>query len=798
MARFPQRAITYAPDIDLNRADCRLTARRGPDILSAMTKKSDQRDLFDAAPARSDGAGESETDPLLFGEGRTAGIVAVEPAPDGGMLLYLADGDTRRTQRVPFSPWLLCGDDYTQAADGARDVSPLNGKGRLNRLVTFDSWAAYQKAHKALAKAANTTASAPTAPFYGITDPVQQYLMQSGETLFKDMTFEEVRRLQVDIECLTTPGYDFCNADREGDAIIAIALADSTGWQAVLASPAMPEAEILAAFVQLVQERNPDVIEGHNLFNFDLPYIQTRAKRHGVRLKLGRDGSRPVTRASRFGVAERTISYTRFEIHGRHVVDTLFLAQAYDVSHRALESYGLKAVAVHFGVAAPERTYIEGAQISEIFHTDPERLLRYVADDVIETRAISDTLSRSSFAQCRMLPFNYQNVTVRGNATKIDALLIRAALAAGRAVPLPDMERAFEGGYTDMFESGVVTDVHHCDVRSLYPSLMLAHKLGPASDEDGVFLNLLARLRDMRLAAKRRMQETTAPADRHHWDALQAAFKILINSFYGYLGFRQGHYSDFGTAAQIAAEGRELLRNMIDWLRRHGARPIEIDTDGIYYVPPDDVLKDGKARDAFRQAFADSLPDGIEIEFDGEYVAMYSYKMKNYALLDANGELVIKGAALKSRGLEPFQRDFLRDLIRAKLEQRPGAIKELRAQVETAIRERQWDIRRFGKTETLNESPESYRAKLESDKGARRSAVYELALKSERRYRAGDPLTYYVTGHKKQVPVVENAKLIADWDPNDRDENVPYYLAKLDALAERFGESETVTQGELF
>ena len=762
-----------------------------------MTVNSNQRDLFDAASARK-GADTAEHDPLLFGVGQTTGIVAVEPAPDGGMLLYRADGDTRRTQRAPFTPWLLCGDDYAAAVEGARDVQPLQGKGRLNRLVTFDSWDACQKAHKVLAKAANTTASAPTAPFFCVTDPVQQYLMQSGETLFKDMTFEQVRRMQVDIECLTTPGYDFCNADREGDAIIAIALADSTGWQTVLAAPAMAEAEILDAFVKLVRERDPDVLEGHNLFNFDLPYIQTRAKRHRVSLALGRDGSTATTRASRFGVAERTISYTRFALHGRHVVDTMFLAQAYDISHRALESYGLKAVAVHFGVAAPERTYIAGSQISEVFRTDPERLLRYVADDVIETRAIGDTLSRSSFAQCRMLPFDYQNVTVRGNATKIDALLIRAALAAGRAVPLPDMERAFEGGYTDMFESGVVTDVHHCDVRSLYPSLMLTHKLGPASDEDGVFLKLLARLRDMRLAAKRRMQTASEPTDRHHWDALQAAFKILINSFYGYLGFRQGHYSDFAAAARIAAEGRELLRSMIDWLRRHGARPIEIDTDGIYFVPPDDVLKDEKARRAFRQAFADSLPDGIDIEFDGDYVAMYSYKMKNYALLDANGEMIIKGAALKSRGLEPFQRDFLRDLIRAKLEQRPGAIKALREQYETAIRERQWDIRRFGKTETLNESPESYRAKRESDKSARRSAVYELALQSERRYRAGDPLTYYVTGHKKQVSVVENAKLIADWDPDNRDENVPYYLAKLESLAERFGETETVTQGELF
>ena len=43
----------------------------------------------------------------------------------------------------------------------------------------------------------------------------------------------------------------------------------------------------------------------------------------------------------------------------------------------------------------------------------------------------------------------------------------------------------------------------------------------------------------------------------------------------------------------------------------------------------------------FREEFQKSLPEGIDIEFDGEYVSMYSYKMKNYALLDADGEMVI-------------------------------------------------------------------------------------------------------------------------------------------------------------
>ena len=36
------------------------------------------------------------------------------------------------------------------------------------------------------------------------------------------------------------------------------------------------------------------------------------------------------------------------------------------------------------------------------------------------------------------------------------------------------------------------------------------------------------------------------------------------------------------------------------------------------------------------------------------------------------------------------------------------------------------------------------------------------------------------------MSVHSSAKLVAEWDPNKRDENVTYYLAKLDALIGKF------------
>lgn len=732
-------------------------------------------------------------DPQLFGASDVGHLLAVELKESSGsdkIFLYSREGDKTSLSHDEFKPFILAAAEVARGCPEPVDISELHGSGRLNVKMVFQKWKDCLKAKTWLASTTGFSPSAPNAPYLFINDPVQQYMMYTGKTLFKGMSFESLSRMQVDIECTTTDGYEFCNAEREGDGIIAIAFADQSGWTEVLSVMDMNEKAMLERFVSIVRERNPDIIEGHNIFNFDLPYIQERARRHGVKLALGRDGSVPKTRPGRFSAGERTIAYKRFDIFGRHVVDTLFMVHIYDVSHRSLSGFGLKEVAVHFGLAAQERTYINGADIASEFRKNPRRVLKYVTDDVVETRALSTLLSRSNFIQAQILPYSYQNVCVRGNATKIDALMIREYMRKAHALPLPELAREFAGGYTDMFKEGVIMNVHHCDVRSLYPSLMLSRKIGPESDELGIFLGLLDSLRSLRFVAKNKMLECTDEMSRNYYDASQSVFKILINSFYGYLGFAQGHFNDFSAAERITEQGRQLLADMIDWLKKLGATPVEIDTDGIYFVPPDFEGHETGATDedieSFRKSFAKSLPDGIDVEFDGEYKSMYSYKMKNYALLANSGEVIIKGAALKSRGLEPFQREFLESIIKFKLTGESDKISALKNEYEKAIVARKWPIAQLAKTETLQDAPKTYEAKRAKGQGSRR-AVYELALRSDRDYRAGDQVSYYVTGEKKSVAVHENSKLVSEWDPLNRDENTAYYLAKMDALNEKFG-----------
>jgi DNA polymerase elongation subunit (family B) len=609
------------------------------------------------------------------------------------------------------------------------------------------------------------------------------------------MRFEDLRRLQIDIETAVSDGFEFSSPER--DAISAIALSESSGWEEIFViEPGSLESEraALEEFTAIVQTRDPDVIEGHNLFKFDLPFLVARARKLKVRLAWGREGSALSSRPSRLQIAEKMIQYPKFTARGRHIVDTWVLAQYYDVSSRELENFGLKSIARHFAVSEKDRVPLEGRAIHRAYLEDPEAFRTHALQDVRETRSLAAILSRSYFIQAQIFPYNYQDVIIRGNATKINALFLREYLRCGHSIPELPEARPFEGGYTDIFLTGVIEDVWHCDVTSLYPSVMLTFGYLPKNDALGVFAGMLRDLRAFRIEAKNALRAADDPLERGTLDALQGTFKILLNSFYGYLGFAQGHFADFDAAESVTAKGRTILRQMVDWLGARGARVIEIDTDGIYFRPPD-----GVAVEELRKGLAAELPPGIEVEFDKRYPAMFSYKAKNYALLDDSGAVVIKGGALKSRGMEPYLRDYLEEFLRLLLKGELERAAALRGELTLRIRRRELSIENLAKTEALQDSPASYRKKITAS-SRNRSAAFELAIKSGRNYQAGDQVTYYVTGASKKVTAYENARLTSEWNPEARDENIEYYVSKLDELATKFEEyaSKRPVQSDLF
>jgi DNA polymerase elongation subunit (family B) len=704
-----------------------------------------------------------EENTLLFGSDPTPRIVAIELGETGTVKVYRREKDgTLATDIEPFHPFVWCDSDV---ADLNIDAEKLAGDLRYGWRISVNSWKELIALRNGLKNAGRS--------FFALSDPVQHYLTHTGRTLFKGLAFEELRRLQLEVLSLD-------------DHLMSVALSDNSGWEElIVVNPSNIEESERAALKRLtavIKERDPDVIEGHNLFRFDLPLLVARARKAKTKLDWGRSGGFLRSRPSRLQIAEKTIDYPKFGVDGRHFVDAFLLAQFYDVGMRSLTGFERIDVAQHFGLCdSLDISGLAGKELEREYRANSERFRKRASCAVRETRAVADLLSPSYFIQAQIFPYNYQDVIVRGNATRINALFLREYYRQRHSIPEMPMVRDFEGGYTAIFFTGVARNVWHCDIASLYPSIMLQFDCWPATDQLQIFRHLLTDLRTFRLEAKASMRAAKDRAQQQYFHALQNTFKILINSFYGYLGFAQGHFADFDAAARVTQIGRELLQKMIDWLAARGAQVIEVDTDGIYFVPPANAKSD-----ELRDALAKELPPGIDVEFDEQFDAMFSYKAKNYALLTHDGDVVIKGGALKSRGLEKFQRVFLEEMIKLLMEGKPEAIPQLRDEFEKKIRDREWPVEMLMKTDTLQDSLDKYRAKIGAG-GRNRAAAYELALASDRVYKPGEQISYYIKATPKKVAAYEAAKLATDFDPENRDENVDYYVAKLDELVKKFG-----------
>ena len=530
------------------------------------------------------------SDAVLFGHDPTPRLVALHPLRQGNgcdqscMRVYQrsAPDGALTAQDVPYYPFLFLTD--LRALRGFPRqrfrCQTLQGRHAYRQLVVFDTWSAYHDAVRHLQ-------AQPGAGVYRIANPAQQYLMQSGRTLFKDLAFDDLHRMQLDIEVVSKPG-TFPHAQRPEDRIVIVALSDNRGWHDVIDARGLSEKDMLERLVRTIRERDPDVIEGHNIYAFDLAYITARCARHGVVFAVGRDGSVPRQFGAAMRFAERSVDLPGMDIAGRHVIDTYLQVMAFDVFKRDLPGYGLKAAARYFGLQADDRTYVKGEDISQVWHSDPERLIQYARHDVVETERLARLLSGSAFYLTRMVPMPYGQVARTGPAAKIEALMVRAYLRQKHALPTGGSGggQHMRGGYVDIFATGVVGPIVYADVESLYPSIMLNYDVTPETDDLGLFQVLLRRLTDLRLDAKQRMQAATRREEAGALDAQQSSYKILINSFYGQLGFSVALFSDYAAADRVARIGQEIIRQVLGAIRADGGRVVEVDTDGVLFVPP--------------------------------------------------------------------------------------------------------------------------------------------------------------------------------------------------------------------
>ena len=699
-------------------------------------------------------------DEWLWGWDPTPGIVSVWAESDGRAYVWRRIPETGELvfERERFRPWLLLNrlDDLEHlgarlAPEGTPSAEvgyrELGGHGSLRYQV-------FAKDMHTLTTAVLHGASERHGERVGhIRDmggetvfslpPEEQYLVSTGRTYFRDLAFDQLRRLQFDLE--TTGLF------AEHDRMFMVAVRFPDGSNEVLEAEGggdAAEANLIRRLVEVISTTDPDVIENHNLHGFDIPFLDRRARKLGVPLSLGRVASRGLRqRAAMRGVkSEDGERRVRFIAPGRELIDTMDAVRRYDFGTRELPSYGLKAVARHLGLAGPERELIRGDLIHATYRTDPARVRRYATADVDEVAGISRMLGGPAFALARMAPRRYERLADAGAATGvIDPLLVRAYLRAGMALPAHEEGdgTVHTGAALHLFAVGVAHRVVKADVASLYPSLMRAYRIGPARDHLGAMLALVDRLVEQRLAAKALGRAAPAgSAERHMHESMSSAMKLVVNSAYGYLAAGGGltRFADVHAANEVTRRGRETLELMCRELAARGVTLLEADTDGVYFAVPESWTEEDERRVVAE--VADLLPPLVQLEFDGRYAAMLSHEPKNYALLGYDGTLVLRGVAFRSSRAEPFGERFLRRAIELLLVDDVPGVRDVYLATRDAIIKRELPTHDVSSRVRLTKSPAEY---MET-RTERRELTYEALLATGRtHWSVGDRIRIYRT-----------------------------------------------------
>ena len=742
----------------------------------------------------------------LWGWDPTPGIVSVWAESSGRALVWRRDTQSGGLfqEEARFRPWLLLATLADLRHLGARlepesesrdprgvSYEELQGPGALRYLVRAADGralasAVLQGARQRLGRPVSHLRELGPSEVL-VLPPEEQYLVSSGRTYFKDLAFDQVARLQFDLE---TTGLD---PDRS--RIFLVALRDPAGNTEILevrsdGDPA--EGELLEQLFARIRALDPDVIENHNLHGFDVPFLVRRAERLGVPILLGRTGTpglslRAAARGASFGrgSAQPTdkLRRSRYTMPGREMIDSLDAVRRHDFSARDLPGHGLKAVARHLGLATAEREYLAGARVHQTFLSDPARVRRYATDDVVEAAGLARLLGGAAFALAKMAPRRYERLADAGAATGVlDPLLVRAYLRAGEALPAhqPGDDTPHSGAALHLFACGVAERIVKADVASLYPSLMRQYRIGPERDRLGALLALVDQLVEQRLAAKARARVAErGSAERFTQEALSAAMKLVVNSAYGYLGaVGLTRFADVHAANEVTRRGREVLTLLCRELAARGVQLLEADTDGVYFAVPDHFSEVDERRVVTEVAAL--LPPLVKLEFDGRYAAMLSHEPKNYALQPYSGPLLLRGVAFRSSRAEPFGEEFLRRALPCLLAGNVQGVRDIYVATVVALRRRALTTHDVSARVRLTKTPAQYLA----TRSSRRELTYEALLSNGREdWGPGERIRVYRANRGRAGLLADgdadeaHGELATDSDPRDYD--VDFYLRVL-------------------
>lgn len=480
------------------------------------------------------------------------------------------------------------------------------------------------------------------------------------------------------------------------------------------------EREMLMAYAEYLREHDVDIITGWNIFGFDLDYIMKRA---AITKCPPEFFYMSKIKEHVCNLVEKKLSSSALGDNKLKIVPTPGRFY-FDMFHEVKKEYKLDS----YKLDNVSKLYLGDQKIDmppkEMFarfvEGDPEKLLEvaeYCIKDTILPHRLLDKLSTLmnllEMAKATWVPLNY--LVERGQQIKVFSQLTKKARELGYLVPTFDYgykdQTGYEGATVLEAQSGAYyTPITALDFEGLYPSIMMAHNLcysslvldpkyenipGVEYERFGrhvfaqgvpsVLPNILAELKQFRKQAKKDMAVSTG-ATKRMFNGKQLAYKISMNSVYGFTGASVGMLPCVAIASTVTMKGRNMIEDTKNYVEEHfpGAKVRYGDTDSVM-VEFDVGDRTGmeaieyswqlgeQAAEACNSLF--KKPNNLELE--KVYCPYFLYSKKRYAAKlwtkNKSGEMNmdyidVKGLQLVRRDNTPHVREVCKELLDVVLE----------------------------------------------------------------------------------------------------------------------------------
>ncbi|MBL7051157.1 ribonuclease H-like domain-containing protein [Candidatus Woesearchaeota archaeon] len=426
------------------------------------------------------------------------------------------------------------------------------------------------------------------------------------------------------------------------------------------------EVELIEKIKEVIEHYKPEALVGYFSDGFDLPYIETRAKKYKIKLDLGLDYSNlSINGRDKTDAKIKGIMHLDIFSFIRRVISRTMKTERYDLSSVSEELLGEKKIDVDL------------ERLSDVWDNKPKELeiyCKYNLKDSILVYNLAKKVMPNMLELVKIVGMLPYKVARMGFSQLVESYLLNQSYIFNELIPSrPNHEDikqrrmiTYKGAFVYEPKAGMYENIAILDYRSLYPTIISSHNISPETldctccggkktpDEKYWFCEkkkgFIPLVVDDLITRRMRIKEMIAKKDKK--DAVLAArseaLKVLANSLYGYYGFFGARWYCMECAKSITAWGRYYIHNVIDKAEKAGFKVIYSDTDSVFLLMGNLNKKD---IDKFISQINVELPGLMELEYEGLYTSGIFVSMKGketgakkkYAMISEDGTLKITG-----------------------------------------------------------------------------------------------------------------------------------------------------------